>query len=95
MSSASLIKTPPQKVSVNGAVFYTATGLILLLTAILIAFPEDAGHMLGVRSTAGGVWVAYRPWAFSTSPWASAQRMSITERWPVYFVLIERSINKE
>ena len=48
MSSASLIKTPPQKVTVNGWVFYTSTALILLLTAILIAFPEEAGHILGV-----------------------------------------------
>ena len=35
MSSASLIKTPPQKVSVNGWVFYTSTALILLLTVTL------------------------------------------------------------
>ena len=48
MSSASLIKTPPQKVTVNGWVFYTSTALILLLTAILIIAPEEAGRILGV-----------------------------------------------
>ena len=48
MSSASLIKTPPQKVTVNGWVFYTSTALILLLTAILIAAPEEAGRILGI-----------------------------------------------
>ena len=48
MSSASLIKTPPEKVRVNGWVFYTSTALILLLTAILIIAPQEAGRMLGV-----------------------------------------------
>ena len=48
MSSASLIKTPPEKVRVNGWVFYTSTVLILLLTAILIISPQEAGLMLGV-----------------------------------------------
>jgi len=48
MSSASLIKTPPEKVRVNGWVFYTSTALILLLTAILIVAPQEAGRMLGV-----------------------------------------------
>ncbi|PTT88427.1 beta-aspartyl-peptidase, partial [Pseudomonas sp. HMWF031] len=47
MSSASLIKTPPEKVTVNGWVFYTSTALILLLTAILIIAPQEAGRMLG------------------------------------------------
>ena len=62
MSSASLIKTPPQKVTVNGWVFYTSTALILLLTAILIAAPEEAGRILGIaqewlsRSLAGTTW---------------------------------------
>lgn len=46
MSSASLIKTPPEKVTVNGWVFYTSTALILLLTAILIIAPQEAGRML-------------------------------------------------
>ncbi len=48
MSSASLIKTPPEKVRVNGWVFYTSTALILLLTAILIIAPQEAGRMLGI-----------------------------------------------
>ena len=48
MSSASLIKTPPEKVRVNGWVFYTSTALILLLTAILIIAPQEAGRLLGV-----------------------------------------------
>ena len=48
MSSASLIKTPPEKVRVNGWVFYTSTALILLLTAILIVAPQEAGRLLGV-----------------------------------------------
>ena len=48
MSSASLIKTPPEKVTVNGWVFYTSTALILLLTAILIIAPQEAGRMLGM-----------------------------------------------
>ena len=48
MSSASLIKTPPEKVTVNGWVFYTSTALILLLTAILIIAPQEAGRVLGV-----------------------------------------------
>jgi len=48
MSTPSLIKTPHQKVRVNGVVFYTSTALILLLTAVLIAAPEAAGKMLGV-----------------------------------------------
>ena len=47
MSSASLIKTPPEKVTVNGWVFYTSTALILLLTAILIIAPQEAGRLLG------------------------------------------------
>ena len=48
MSSASLIKNPPQKVTVNGWVFYTSTVLILLLTAVLIATPQEAGRLLGI-----------------------------------------------
>ena len=48
MSSASLIKTPPEKVTVNGWVFYTSTALILLLTAILIIAPQEAGRLLGM-----------------------------------------------
>jgi len=48
MSSASLIKTPAEKVRVNGWVFYTSTALILLLTAILIIAPQEAGKLLGV-----------------------------------------------
>ena len=48
MSSASLIKTPPEKVTVNGWVFYTSTALILLLTAILIIAPQEAGRLLGI-----------------------------------------------
>ncbi|MEN9658393.1 MAG: hypothetical protein RL571_1858 [Pseudomonadota bacterium] len=48
MSSASLIKTSPEKVQVNGWVFYTSTAMILLLTAILIAAPQEAGRVLGV-----------------------------------------------
>jgi len=48
MSSASLIKTSPEKVQVNGWVFYTSTVMILLLTAILIAAPQEAGRVLGV-----------------------------------------------
>ncbi len=48
MSSASLIKTSPEKVRVNGWVFYTSTALILLLTAILIIAPQEAGRVLGV-----------------------------------------------
>lgn len=48
MSSASLIKTPPEKVRVNGWVFYTSTALILLLTAILIIAPQEAGRLLGI-----------------------------------------------
>jgi choline/glycine/proline betaine transport protein len=48
MSSASLIKTPPEKVTVNGWVFYTSTALILLLTAILIVAPQEAGRLLGI-----------------------------------------------
>ena len=52
MSSASLIKTPPQKVTVNGWVFYTSTALILLLTAILIIAPEGADGTLAVRQDA-------------------------------------------
>ncbi|BBP73366.1 hypothetical protein PHLH6_53700 [Pseudomonas sp. Seg1] len=48
MSSASLIKTPPEKVTVNGWVFYTSTALILLLTAILMIAPKEAGSLLGV-----------------------------------------------
>jgi choline/glycine/proline betaine transport protein len=35
-------------VRVNGWVFYTSTALILLLTAILIIAPQEAGRMLGV-----------------------------------------------
>ena len=50
MSSASLIKTPPEKVRVNGWVFYTSTALILLLTAILIIAPQEAGRMLGLAT---------------------------------------------
>ncbi|NWE48018.1 BCCT family transporter [Pseudomonas gingeri] len=48
MSSASLIKTPAEKVRVNGWVFYTSTALILLLTAILIIAPQEAGKLLGM-----------------------------------------------
>ncbi len=51
MSSASLIKTPPEKVRVNGWVFYTSTALVLLLTAILISAPQEAGRLLGVAQT--------------------------------------------
>ncbi|SDV10691.1 choline/glycine/proline betaine transport protein [Pseudomonas mucidolens] len=51
MSSASLIKTPPEKVRVNGWVFYTSTALVLLLTAILIVAPQEAGRLLGVAQT--------------------------------------------
>ncbi len=47
MSSASLIKTPVERVRVNSVVFFTSTLLILLLTALLIAVPETAGHVLG------------------------------------------------
>lgn len=53
MSSASLIKTPPEKVRVNGWVFYTSTALILLLTAILIYAPKDAGRLLGIAQGPG------------------------------------------
>ena len=47
MSSASLIKTPAERVRVNSVVFYTSALLILLLTALLIAAPEAAGRILG------------------------------------------------
>lgn len=47
MSSASLIKTPAERVRVNSVVFFTSTLLILLLTALLIAVPETAGQVLG------------------------------------------------
>ena len=62
MSSASIIKTPPEKVTVNGWVFYTSTALILLLTAILIIAPQEAGRMLGMArpgcraASAGTTW---------------------------------------
>ncbi len=46
MSSASLIKTPAERVRVNSVVFFTSTLLILLLTALLIAVPETAGRVL-------------------------------------------------
>ena len=48
MSSASLTKTPVERVRVNNMVFYTSALLILLLTALLIAVPETAGRVLGV-----------------------------------------------
>ena len=48
MSSASLTKTPVERVRVNNMVFYTSALLILLLTALLIAVPETAGHVLGL-----------------------------------------------
>ncbi|MGY4491104.1 choline/glycine/proline betaine transport protein [Pseudomonas sp. TE3610] len=48
MSSASLIKNPSERVRLNPVVFYASTILILLLTAVLIAAPQQAGHMLGV-----------------------------------------------
>ena len=48
MSSASLTKTPTERVRVNNTVFYTSALLILLLTALLIAVPETAGRVLGV-----------------------------------------------
>ncbi|NER66044.1 BCCT family transporter [Pseudomonas sp. MAFF212427] len=47
MSSASLIKTPAERVRVNSVVFYTSALLILLLTALLIAAPDAAGQILG------------------------------------------------
>ncbi len=47
MSSASLIKTPRERVRLNGVVFYASTALILLLTGVLIAAPETAGRLLG------------------------------------------------
>ncbi|CAG8864330.1 L-carnitine/gamma-butyrobetaine antiporter [Pseudomonas fluorescens] len=47
MSSASLTKTPAERVRVNSMVFYTSALLILLLTALLIAVPETAGRVLG------------------------------------------------
>ncbi|MGR3893899.1 choline BCCT transporter BetT [Pseudomonas sp. 1176_21] len=47
MSSASLIKTPAERVRVNSVVFYTTALLILLLTALLIAAPDTAGQILG------------------------------------------------
>lgn len=46
MSSASLIKTPAERVRVNRVVFYTSALLILLLTALLIAAPQAAGQIL-------------------------------------------------
>lgn len=48
MSSASLIKNPTERVRLNPVVFYASTILILLLTAVLIAAPQQAGHLLGV-----------------------------------------------
>lgn len=48
MSSASLTKTPVERVRVNSMVFYTSALLILLLTALLIAVPETAGRVLGI-----------------------------------------------
>lgn len=47
MSSASLIKNPTERVRLNPVVFYASTILILLLTAVLIAAPQQAGHVLG------------------------------------------------
>lgn len=47
MSSASLIKTPVERVRVNSVVFFTSALLILVLTALLIAVPETAGRVLG------------------------------------------------
>ncbi len=46
MSSASLIKTPAERVRVNSVVFFTSTLLILLLPALLIAVPEPDGRVL-------------------------------------------------
>lgn len=48
MSSASLTKSPVERVRVNSMVFYTSALLILLLTALLIAVPETAGRVLGI-----------------------------------------------
>ncbi|MEG0860199.1 MAG: BCCT family transporter [Pseudomonas sp.] len=51
MSSASLIKTPTERVRVNSVVFITSALLILVLTALLIAVPEKAGEVLNVAQT--------------------------------------------
>ncbi|PSS56752.1 BCCT family transporter [Pseudomonas sp. BBP2017] len=51
MSSASLIKTPAERVRVNSVVFITSALLILVLTALLIAVPEKAGEVLNVAQT--------------------------------------------
>lgn len=51
MSSASLIKTPTERVRVNSVVFFTSALLILVLTALLIAVPEKAGEVLNVAQT--------------------------------------------
>ncbi|MHC2146122.1 BCCT family transporter [Pseudomonas alkylphenolica] len=51
MSSASLTKTPTERVRVNRVVFITSALLILVLTALLIAVPEKAGEVLNVAQT--------------------------------------------
>jgi len=51
MSSASLTKTPTERVRVNSVVFITSALLILVLTALLIAVPEKAGEVLNVAQT--------------------------------------------
>ncbi|TDF85001.1 BCCT family transporter [Pseudomonas sp. H9] len=51
MSSASLIKTPTERVRVNSVVFITSALLILVLTALLIAVPDKAGEVLNVAQT--------------------------------------------
>jgi len=47
MGSAA-ITTPPEKVTVNGWVFYPSTALIVLLTAILMIAPHEAGRSLDI-----------------------------------------------
>ncbi|WP_273892769.1 choline BCCT transporter BetT [Pseudomonas rubra] len=51
MSSASLTKTPTERVRVNRVVFFTSALLILVLTALLIAVPQKAGEVLNLAQT--------------------------------------------